>query len=465
MPNDFWNNLGSNLGTQFGEAVGASLFGGGSAGSSNPESVFYPWSVSNMGTNTSFNPNNRSYSVAYNPNEQGAYDSLFGIAQNNFNSANTSDPYAIGQEYYNRIRAMQQPGEARRLSDLRDNLFASGRLGLGVGANAANPELAAYYQSLFEQDNALAGQSLLAGQDIVNQTLQRGLGAMQGAQSITDNGLDMIKLSGILGTYGRPVGAGGGSLIGGGGLFTTPGGLSGATPGAQSAVANQPGGTFGGYMPGSDVGAGIPVSGFTGGGMDDNPEFGDPFTGGDPLSGITNGPLHGFTDAALGPLDELFGGVSGLFDGLSYYGNGAEMGPPDISGMPDPSAIAGSGGMFDPLTGELVPSADMASLPGAAEIQADVNQWTQTNGAVSQINQVLSSLPPQTAAAIVSALRSGNVAQAQALLAQAVRLAGLGGGAGGGWSTVDTGSGVEQAGSGSSWNGLGSFDATEPIWG
>lgn len=75
------------------------------------------------------------------------------------------DTAAKTQEYYDRMQQMVAPQREQQLASTRNNLFQKGRQGLAVGATqaggqaATNPEMAAYYNAVAQQDLGLANQA------------------------------------------------------------------------------------------------------------------------------------------------------------------------------------------------------------------------------------------------------------------------------------------------------------------
>jgi len=69
------------------------------------------------------------------------------------------------QEYYNRMQQLVAPQREQQLAQTRQNLFNTGRTGLATGATqaggmlATNPEMAAYYNAIAQQDLSLANQA------------------------------------------------------------------------------------------------------------------------------------------------------------------------------------------------------------------------------------------------------------------------------------------------------------------
>lgn len=96
---------------------------------------------------------------------------LFGLGQQYM----AQSPEQVAQQYMQRQMDLLAPSRERQLAELRNQVFQTGRSGLAVGATSArpsgmaglgatNPELEAYYNSLAQQDAALAAQAQQAGQ-------------------------------------------------------------------------------------------------------------------------------------------------------------------------------------------------------------------------------------------------------------------------------------------------------------
>lgn len=105
-------------------------------------------------------------------NQQGlqAANLAFGGAGSLYGAANQALPtsYDVGQatqDYYKRMQQMVAPQREQQLATTRNNLFQRGRQGLAVGATqaggmlATNPEMAAYYNAVAQQDLGLANQA------------------------------------------------------------------------------------------------------------------------------------------------------------------------------------------------------------------------------------------------------------------------------------------------------------------
>ena len=94
----------------------------------------------------------------------GAAQSLFGLGQQYL----AQSPQEVAQKYMESQQALLQPERERQLATIRNRLQKTGRTGLAVAQGgelqAANPEMAAYYNALAQQNAQLAAQAQQAGQ-------------------------------------------------------------------------------------------------------------------------------------------------------------------------------------------------------------------------------------------------------------------------------------------------------------
>lgn len=101
-------------------------------------------------------------------------------------------PEAVAARYMTQQQGLLQPSRETQLNQLRSNLQRSGRGGLSVGAGtgrlAANPELAAYYNALAQQDLSLAAGAEGAAQ----QRIGFGQGLLSSAYSPLQTNLGMV---------------------------------------------------------------------------------------------------------------------------------------------------------------------------------------------------------------------------------------------------------------------------------
>jgi hypothetical protein len=106
-------------------------------------------------------------------------------------------PDQAAAQFMQQQQGLLAGGREQQLSNIRNNLFQRGRTGLATGATstgmqATNPEMAAYYNALAQQDAALAAGATQAGQ----QRAQFGAGLLG-----TGAGLLGTQVQGTVGAY------------------------------------------------------------------------------------------------------------------------------------------------------------------------------------------------------------------------------------------------------------------------
>ena len=106
-------------------------------------------------------------------------------------------PDQAAAQFMQQQQSLLAGGREQQLSNIRNNLFQRGRTGLATGATstgmqATNPEMAAYYNALAQQDAALAAGATQAGQ----QRTQFGAGLLG-----TGAGLLGTQVQGTVGAY------------------------------------------------------------------------------------------------------------------------------------------------------------------------------------------------------------------------------------------------------------------------
>lgn len=159
------------------------------------------------------------------------------------------DTTAKTQEYYDRMQQMVAPQREQQLAQTRQNLFNKGRQGLSVGATqaggmaATNPEMAAYYNAIAQQDLGLANQA--EQQALANMAQQTamgtqlygaGLGQYQAGLGYGQAGVGATQAAG--GLLGQGIGAtqaGIGAGTSAANLYTSGTGLFGAGADLQNA--------------------------------------------------------------------------------------------------------------------------------------------------------------------------------------------------------------------------------------
>ena len=89
----------------------------------------------------------------------GAAQNLFGLGQQYL----AQNPQEAAQQWMQAQQAVLQPGREAALARTRQGLFNTGRGGLGISQGgdlaATNPEMAAYYNAIAQQDAQLAAQA------------------------------------------------------------------------------------------------------------------------------------------------------------------------------------------------------------------------------------------------------------------------------------------------------------------
>lgn len=105
-------------------------------------------------------------------------------------------PQGAAQQFMSQQQQLLAPGREQQLAQLTNQQQQQGRLGLatggtaqgytagGQGLQATNPQMAAYYNAMAQQDAQLAGQAQQAGQ----QQVQFGQGLMTGGLGLQNTG-------------------------------------------------------------------------------------------------------------------------------------------------------------------------------------------------------------------------------------------------------------------------------------
>jgi hypothetical protein len=281
--------------------------------------------------------------------QAGAYDTqqlgqaaqpLYGGASSLFNLGQqylATSPQQAAQDYMSQQQGLLAPGREQQLAGLRNQQYQTGRTGLATGGTTAgglqqtNPELAAYYNSIAQQNSTLAAQSDAYGQ----QRAQFGAGLFGTAGSLlgqvpalTTAGYSPLQTQ--LGLVGSIEGMG-----------QQPFDLSTALGAKQSTAGAQVGNALltGGINAARTAQAGNQYS-----------------FGGAALQGLgSNQALQGWFQNQLGGNNSSFGnsgmssGMSGSYTGNVYdnYGNLASSGNAAPSGASPSAWYSGTGGMGD----------------------------------------------------------------------------------------------------------------------
>lgn len=122
-------------------------------------SQFTPFGVAGYGGGATVGGDG-SINVNLDPAQQQQAAMLTNSANQFFANA-SADPAASEQSIYDRIRAMQQPGEQRAMTDLESRAFAQGRLGMSAANyGGSSPEMLGMQTAIAENRNNAAFQSI-----------------------------------------------------------------------------------------------------------------------------------------------------------------------------------------------------------------------------------------------------------------------------------------------------------------
>lgn len=174
-------------------------------------------------------------SAGYTPTSQvaGQVQNLFGLGASALPT--TTNPQAIQQQYVAQQQGLLAPGREQQLSQLENKQYQTGRSGLATGGTmagyspnaqglmATNPELAAYYNSLAQQDAQITANAPVYAQNQLNAQIATGTGLFGAANTLEGYAQQPLSLSTALGTAGATAGAKAGyyGLLGNQGAQTT----------------------------------------------------------------------------------------------------------------------------------------------------------------------------------------------------------------------------------------------------
>ena len=247
--------FGGPIGGTIGNALGGALEGGASTAGGMQQSAaaqkaaqqaasgaqFRPVGITNtFGTsNFGYDPNTgQMTSAGYNlsPQLQGYQTQLAGMTGQGLQAGQSlmglgqqylgESPDAVRQRYMQQQNALLAPSNEQALAGIRNNLFQTGRGGLATGATTAgnlaatNPEMAAYYNSLANQQSQLAAGADVAAQNQIKfgtglltgayDPFKSGLAAQQGVESL---GQQPFTLSSQLGSSAAQAGGNAGQFM------------------------------------------------------------------------------------------------------------------------------------------------------------------------------------------------------------------------------------------------------------
>jgi len=124
------------------------------------------------------------------------------------------DTQANAMQYYNEVQQMMQPQRLQEQTQLQQNLFGSGRLGMRLAGEAAGagaggmyqPDVLGYNKAQELANQQLAMQARTQAQTEMDQAIARGTGLMQTGLGVEQLGMTPLSLGAELG--GRATSAG-----------------------------------------------------------------------------------------------------------------------------------------------------------------------------------------------------------------------------------------------------------------
>jgi len=158
----------------------------------------------------------------------------------------TADTQAIQQQYIAQQQGLLAPGREQQLAQLRNRQFQRGTTGLATGGTmagyapnaqglmATNPEMAAYYNSLAQQNAQLAANAPTYAQNLLNQQIATGTGLFGAANTLEGYAQQPLTLAANLGQLSSAAGAKAGQL-----------GLLGSQSALQTGLTGQLAGIYG----------------------------------------------------------------------------------------------------------------------------------------------------------------------------------------------------------------------------
>lgn len=150
---------------------------------------------------------NAAQNAAQNTQGLTAANQAFGGAGTMYNAGNrllglagealptSYDITSATKDYYNRMQEMAAPKREQQLASTRQSLFNKGRQGLAVGATqaggqlATNPEMAAYYNAIAQQDLGLANEAEQRARANLQQDIATGTGLYRTGADLFGAGL------------------------------------------------------------------------------------------------------------------------------------------------------------------------------------------------------------------------------------------------------------------------------------
>lgn len=167
---------------------------------------FTPFNVSNGLTGVKTGADG-SVSTTMDPRLQGIQDQLLGLSKGFLGGVNSGTPDQLAQQAYANYNQWAKPAQENQFSGLQDRLARQGLLGLNVntgsvqggGQTSINPYYKDFAEGVASADLKNYQNSILFGQQVANNQLGLGTGAMQGANAIDTQARGLLDQSRALG--------------------------------------------------------------------------------------------------------------------------------------------------------------------------------------------------------------------------------------------------------------------------
>lgn len=138
----------------------------------------------------------------------------------------TMDPTANAQQYYNEVQQMLAPQRAQEQTQLQQNIFGSGRLGMRLAGEAAGagaggmyqPDVLGYSKAQELANQQLAQQARAQSMAELDASIARGTGLFQQGLGVEQLGMTPLTLGAEIGGRASTSGANAGQMLMQGGL-------------------------------------------------------------------------------------------------------------------------------------------------------------------------------------------------------------------------------------------------------